>query len=39
MQLHGYQNQEIWPYNHSASKSPLASYRITLQIHNSTFGV
>ena len=35
----GYQNQEIWPYNSSASRSPLASYRITLQIQNSTFGI
>ena len=35
--LTGRQNQKIWPYNSSASGSPLASYRITLQVQNSTF--
>ena len=34
----GHQNKEIWPYNSSASRSPLASYWITLQIQNFTFG-
>ena len=35
----GHQNKEIWPYNSSASRSPLASYWIPLQIQNSTFGI
>ena len=35
----GHQNKGIWPYNSSASRSPLASYWITLQIQNSTFGI
>ena len=35
----GRQNKDIWPYNSSASRSSLASYRITLKIQNSTFGI
>ena len=35
----GHQNKKIWPYNYRTSRSPLASYRITLKIPNSTFGI